>query len=191
MEETIKASYFKVFYFKRFANDLTTLMNCKTGNTTVVEYDVPYWLEQQVKHCYYFRNKYFFFFCEKYCEQFHLTKATGIFDGDLIQLEKFFQHIYKYRDEVFYYPRNNILFDSIVFEEAYLKDYLGGTVDMVIFIKPTKQQVMLDKYRTNIVYYGGINVFDSITNSTFPLRISSIGIFQSLLLGVFAWLTLI
>ena len=137
VDHTIQASYFTVYYLKRFAENTATLINCKTGNTTQLEYEIPFWTKQQVKNCFYFKNKYFFFFCEMYCQKFHLTKANSIFDGDLGQLRKFVEHIIKYRNEVFAYPINNILMDGVSYEERFLEEHYDIVFDEVVFFKPT------------------------------------------------------
>lgn len=88
VENTIRGAYFQVFYFKKFAETLSKLISCQT-NEPKVEYEISYLTTQQVKNCYYFKDKFFFFFCENYCENFHLVKADGLFDGELKQLKKF------------------------------------------------------------------------------------------------------
>lgn len=56
-------------------------------------FEVSFWTNQRVKNCYFFKDKFFFFFCENYCEEFHLTKSEGIFDGELEQIKKFVDQI--------------------------------------------------------------------------------------------------
>ncbi len=82
--KSIKSAYYSIYYVKRFLDDLATLIDCSTSNSTIVSYEISVEKKTQIKNCYYFKNKYFFFFCEKYCENFHLTKASPLFDGDII-----------------------------------------------------------------------------------------------------------
>lgn len=189
VDNTIRASYFTVFYLKRFVENMTQLVNCKTGNTTNLEYDIPFMTKQQVKNCYYFKNKYFFFFCEKYCEQFHLTKANSIFDGDIFELKKFVEHIMATRNSAFYYPSNNLLMDGVGFEEDYLKYYYSEVTKDVVFFRPTTTQVMLDQFKTDVVYYGGMDPWESCENSLYQLVLASAGLIKAIAIGVIVLLS--
>lgn len=184
VEETIRASYFTVYYLKRFADNMGKLINCKTGNSTNLEYEIPFWTKQQVKNCYYFKNKNFFFFCENYCESFHLTKAGSMLDGDLTQLRKFVDHLVVSRQQAFKSPGNNILMDGVGFEEDYLKYYYKEVEQDTVFFKPTTSQVMLDKFATDVVYYGGMNPWESCQNSLYTLTFASAAVVKALVAGV-------
>lgn len=180
VDHTIRASYFTVNYLKRFSETLATLMNCKSGSTDKLVYDIPFWTRQQVKNCFFFKSKYFFFFCENYCEKFHLTRASDILDGDLANLKKFVDHISKYRLDVFYNPSNNILMDGMTFEESYLKDmYPEVMSDTVFFRAGSEQQVMLDKFKTDVVYYGGMDPFEAAQGSKYELVLASAPVFKA------------
>jgi hypothetical protein len=170
VDSTIRASYFTINYLKRYAENLSTLMACKSNATDKPSYEIAYLTRQQVKNCFFFKNKYFFFFCENYCENFHLTKASGLFDGDLVNLQKFVNYIAKYRNEVFYYPNNNILMDGMAFQESFMKDSFTDVLkDSVFFKAGSQQQVLLDKFKTDVVYRGGMNAFVPAQNSKFQL----------------------
>jgi len=174
VDHTIRASYFVVNYLKRYSETLATLMNCKSGSTEKVVYDIPFWTRQQVKNCFFFKSKYFFFFCENYCERFHLTKASDILDGDLVNLKKFVDHIGKYRLDVFYNPNNNILMDGMTFEESYLKDmYPEVMSDTVFFKSGSDQQVSLHKFKTDVLYYGGMDPFEAAQGAKYELVLAS------------------
>lgn len=43
VEKTIRASYFSVYYLKRFAENLTNLMSCKLGSKKELIYEVSWW----------------------------------------------------------------------------------------------------------------------------------------------------
>ena len=147
---------------------MATLINCKVNNSTKLEYDIPVSLAQQIKNCYYFKNKYFFYFCEKYCEKFHLTKASEVFDGDLVQLKKFVDHMILYRRIALNYPNNNLLIDGIRYEESYLNDYYDEVLKDLVFIRPQMQQVMLDKIKTDVVFWGGEDPYLSVKDNLYP-----------------------
>lgn len=175
VDNTIRSSYFSVYYLKRYTENLSSLMNCKSGNTTQLVYDVPFWTRQQVKNCFFFKNKYFFFFCERYCEKFHLTKPSQIFDGDLPQLKKFVDHIMKFREQVFYYPKNNILMDSgIGAPELFLEDNYDEVLRNTVFFKASTSQVMLDKFKTDIVYFGGMDPWESSESSLYQIVLAGV-----------------
>ena len=180
VDYTIRASYFVVNYLKRYSENLATLMNCKSGATEKLVYDIPFWTRQQVKNCFFFKNKYFFFFCENYCEKFHLTKASDILDGDLLNLKKFVDHISKYRNDVFYYPSNNLLMDGMTYEENFMKEMYPEVLrDTVFFRAGSQQQVMLDKFKTDVVYYGGMNPFEAAENCKYELVLASVNVIKA------------
>ena len=189
VEHTIRASYFTVFYLKRFAENMSKLISCKTGDSTQLEYEIPFWTKQQVKNCFYFKNRYFFFFCERYCQKFHLTKANAIFDGDLGELRKFVELLMKTRHETFYYPNNNILMDGVGFEEDFLRYQYENVFKDTVFFRPSTKQVMLDTFKTDVVYYGGMDPWESVENSLYQLVLASSSILNTIVL--FTGLTLI
>jgi hypothetical protein len=174
VDNTIEASFYTASYLKRYAENMAMLMNCKTGAPDHLTYDLSYDTRRQIKECYYFGKKYFFYFCENYCEKFNLTKATELFDGDILNLKKFVDHIRKYRKEAFLYTSNNILMDGMTFEESYLQDITPEVLRDVVFFRSTaSQQVMLDEFKSDVVYYGGMDPYLPIENSGFLLEISS------------------
>ena len=182
VDYTIRASYFTINYLKRYSENMATLMNCKSGASEKLTFEIPFWTRQQVKNCFYFKNKYFFFFCENYCQRFHLTKASDILDGDLANLKKFVDHISKYRSEVFYNPANNILMDGMTYEEGYMIDnYPEVMRDLVFFRAGSQQQVQLDKFKTDVVYFGGMDAFVPAENSKYELVLAGVGRMSALL----------
>ena len=185
VDYTIRSSYFTVFYLKRFAENMVSLINCKTGNSTSLEYEIPFTLTHQVKNCYFFKNRFFFFFCENYCERFHLTRANSIFDGDLGELRKFVEHVMETRRSAFYYPSNNILMlHGVGFEEDYLKYYYQEVFKDTVFYRAVSQQVMLDKFKTDVVYFGGMDPWESCQNSLYQLVLAGTGIVRAVVLAV-------
>ena len=178
VEGGIQASFYTVFYLKRYLDDLATLINCKTKNSIELEFEIPLETRHQIKNCYYFRHRYFFFFCEKFCEHFHITKASEAFDGDLQQIKKFVDHIMVNRHEAFKYPNNNLLTDGVNFEEDILKFNYGVVFKDLVFFRPTTQQVMLDKFNTDVVYYGGMDPWESIEDNKYSLIIGAAGIIR-------------
>lgn len=189
VDDQIKASFYTSYYTKRYLENTATLINCKQNNSTKITYDIPVSVSQQVKNCYYFKNKYFFYFCEKYCENFHLTKASAVFDGDLIQLRKFVDHFYIYRRMAFNYPYNNILTDGLRYEESYLHDFYDEVLKDLVFIRPQMQQVMLDQVKTDVVLYGGMDPFESVDGSKFPFNYGRIDVLMAFL--AFSWTFLV
>lgn len=189
VEHTIRAAYYEIFYVKKFAELTSTLMSCKMGksNLSELDYEIPYWTEQQVKNCYYFKNKYFFFFCENYCEKFHLTKANAIFDGNLEQLEKFVDFISRHRRDAFYDDDNNFLLGGVSWQEDYLAENFREFKENnnnKIFFRPVTNQIMLDRFETDVLLDGGFNPLDSTQGSMYPIELAGVLRFGVVLLGI-------
>jgi hypothetical protein len=184
VEKTIQASFYNIFYVKRYLENLVPLINCKTGSKDKIVMEIPIETQQQVKNCYYFRHRYFFFFCEKYCENFHLTKASSVFDGDIGELRKFVLHLMNNRNEAFEYPNNNILTDGVNFEEDILNFNFTEVFRDLVFFRPTTQQVVLDKFKTDVVYYGGMDPFISIDENKFELTMINASYIPSALVSL-------
>ena len=90
------------------------------------------------------RNKFFFYFCEKYCEHFQLTSPTDLFDGNLRELKKIVDFLKVRREKVFDYPENNILTDGVSFELNVLEMNWQLVFDESVFFRPTYQEHLLD-----------------------------------------------
>lgn len=158
----IRSSFNMLVYIKRYLEDLNVLMNCVTHKNLIVKYEIPLEKKTEIRNCYYYKAKYFFFFCEKYCENFDLTKPDAIFDGDIVQLRKFVMMIMEDRFQAFAYPYNNILTDGVGFEENILNFNYEEVFKDLVFFRPTTQQVLLDKFRSDFQYYGGVNPLISV-----------------------------
>lgn len=189
VENTIRSSYFTVFYLKRYAENLATLINCRTKKTEELVYEIPYWTKHQVKNCYYFKDKYFFFFCERYCQKFHLTKANSIFDGDLTELKKFVDLIIETRHEAFDDPSNNILMNGLTYEEDILKYNYEDVFKNDVFFKSSTNRVQLEKFKTDIVYWGGMDPWESCENSLYQLVLAKSSILKIVIVGVLLWIS--
>ena len=90
------------------------MISCKANNSTVLEFEIAPELQTDITHCLYFQDKYFFYFCEKYCENFEISKPSILFDGDLQALKVFVKHFSLYKNQVFYYPNFNSLEKDII-----------------------------------------------------------------------------
>lgn len=80
------------------------------------------------------------------------------------------------RHKVFQYPNNNLLCDGVNYEEDLLSFLYDNVFKDLVFVRPTNQQVFLDKFKTDIIYYGGFNPWDSTRDNTFQLIIKSVSI---------------
>ncbi len=97
VDRTITASYYKIRYLKEYLGTLSNLISCTSGNFTTFNYDMSIDQINNIRNCFLFKNKFFFFFCSKYCEEFHITKYSQIFDGNIKSLKNIFGHLSTYR----------------------------------------------------------------------------------------------
>lgn len=171
VEQSIHQTFYSVFYVKRYLENMSELISCATNTSEHLIYDIPIKTAMEIKNCYYFKNKYFFFFCGKYCENFHLTSVSPIFDGDVRQLKKFVDLVSAHRKAAFSYPDNNLLVDSVSYEETYLKDNFEEVLKDPVFVRPIVQQNMLDNYTSEFVYYGGVEITTSVDGALYPIEL--------------------
>lgn len=71
------------------------------------------------------------------------------------------------RHQSFKYPNNNIITDGVGFEENILKYNFGEVFKDEVFIRPVTQQVLLDKYNSQFLYYGGVDPSYSVEGNKF------------------------
>jgi hypothetical protein len=159
-------------YIKRYFENLATLISCKTGKPNSLELDISYYRTRQIKNCFFFKAKFFFFFCENYCEQFNLVNPSDLLDNEIKELVKFFNYVADNKEAAFYSPNNNIL-SAGYYEEDFVKkniDYVLKT--KVFFSAGSTHQIDLSTYTTDVVYYGGMNPWTSVENNGFAMNIS-------------------
>lgn len=172
VDKTIQSSYFAVTYIKRFADDTAALIGCKTGAQNSATFDVSFYRKQQVKNCFFFRSKYFFFFCENYCERFDLVKPSDLLDNDIAELKQFFELVRDNKDRAFYNPSNNILWVGSA-QERFVTEQLSYVTGIKSFFPAaTTHQVDLSKFTTDVVYNGGMNPWISVEASTYPFVVA-------------------
>lgn len=184
VEFTIKSSYYKVFFFKKYLESMSKLVNCRTNNDNTIVYQVPFLMTQQIKNCYYFRNRYFFFYCESYCQNYHLTKSSTVFDGNIGQLRKFVSQLIGNRHVAFENPNNNFLVGGIGFEEDYLDNNFGELFVETVFFKSENNLINLDNFQTDVVYYGGIDPWESVNNSDYTINVKGANVLRGVILGL-------
>jgi len=172
VEETIEAAFYTVSYVYRYLNNVVTLMNCETGVVERPQIDLSNFIIEDIKACFFFKNKYFFFLCQKYCNQFNMVKVSPVLDGDLLQLKPFVDFFVKYRSEAFEYPRNNVFADGVGYEENFLVDMYPEVLRDFVFFRPSAQQsVFLDQYTTEVVPYVGMNPIPATVGSNYELTL--------------------
>lgn len=88
VEGTIEASFYTVSYVYRYLNNVVTLMNCQTGGVERPQLDAKSFVAGDIKNCFFFKNKYFFF-CQALGNQFNLVKVSPVLDGDVGALRRF------------------------------------------------------------------------------------------------------
>ena len=175
VEDTIEASFYISSYFQRYLNDITTLMSCRNEGIKPPQINLLNFNNEEVKHCFFFRNKFFFFFCQKYCNQFSMVKASPLFDGDVVGMREFVYFFFENRNKAFDYPHNNILTDGVAYEENFLMDYYGEVLRDTVWFRPNIGQTsFLDQMKTEVTAYSGINPIPATVDSKYPLNILSL-----------------
>lgn len=193
VEKTILSAFYMVTFVKRYIEDFMVLMNCKTGDSDKPQIKIDFLLRQGVKNCFYFRNKYFFF-CQSYCKNFSLTTKSPIIDGDLPQLQNFFNKVKNTRTKAFADPANNIFVSSfdvvkLMFnsDEMFLSSNFNSAVNSNEFFKASDDaKLSISTFNSEVVLLDGINPWVSIENSKYDIVInSSDNILMTIWLSVF------
>lgn len=112
-------------------------------------------------------------------------------EGNLEQLLKFVQFFAKYRSKGFIYPQNNILLDGVSFEENFILSYYRESFRDFVFVRAGgSQQTFLDLYRSEIVFYDGLDPFEVVQDVKYSLYLVQGGVRLevSLLIAAFGFL---
>lgn len=145
VKEQIRMSYYMVYYVKPYIDNMVTLVNCTLNEDHNLTFNINADTQQQVKNCYFMRNQFFFYFCEKYCENFHLTKPTILFDGDIAQLKTVVDFVIDQGSRAYHYAGNNILTDGLDYELNTLNLNWDRLRLETGFFNPNSQKHFLDE----------------------------------------------
>lgn len=149
------------------------LVNCKTGVVDEIRYDILSYTINQIQYCYLYRDKYFFFFCQNYCENFDIAHSSTVLEGNLPLLRKFVDFFQMNRQGVFKHPDQNFMTDQLSIEESFLKNHFNLAIANSQFYKSeANAQVKLEMFNTDIEFEGGIELFALSEGNTYPLMIS-------------------
>jgi hypothetical protein len=156
-----------------------------------LKYSIGYLREKRVKNCYYFNQKYFFFFCEGYCEDFSLIKSAGIVEGDLSEIKPFVEFFNKYKEQIFPNPGENVLIGTMSYDEEYLMENLETFAKEVIFFPPMTDDIDLKGFELDVDFTDGVNPYISAEHSKFDISLASQNIVKlgliCLFFGLLAW----
>ena len=176
VSDTIQSAYFQTFYLKPYLEKSFNLMKCIVNNKQIpnLTYNIGYMREKRVKNCYYFKEKYFFFFCEGYCEDFSLVKSSGIVEGDLSEIKPFVEFFNSYKEQLFEDPGTNVLMGGMSYEEEYLMENLGTFAKEVVFFPPMSDEVDLKGFQIDVSIDSGVNPYFSAEDSQFSIAIAGV-----------------
>lgn len=184
VESTITASFFNTFYLEKYGVALAQVISCKVKEPFKFNSDIDAKMKQHIKNCYYFRDKYFFFFCERYCESFFLTRSSSVLEGEISQLRGLVQHIKSHREDAFESPNQNSMINPGEFEQHFQNDYFGEILNESVLFPPLMDKKPLDKLLTDVVYTGGYDPFISAEGNFYPIYLGA-GLVDLLLGAIF------
>ena len=149
-----------------------------------LKYDIGYLREKRVKNCYYFNQKYFFFFCENYCEDFSLIKSSAIVEGNLSEMKPFVEFINKYKDQMFHDPGNNTLMGILGVDEEYLMSNLHNFSSEMVFFPPMTDEVDLKGFEIDVDVNDGVNPYFSAQDSKFAIVLAGVSLVKFSVIGL-------
>ena len=185
---TINSAYYSVTFLPTYAENLASIIDCKMQTKVRLTFEVDYWSRQHVKNCFYFGKKYFFFYCERYCEMFSMTNSSPIFDGNIAQVRTFVDMVTKYRDEAFYQSKENSLIDVNSYDEKFNEDFFEEVLKSSSMIPAVLNGPSLNGRKTDILFDGGYDPYLVVEKNEYPIEFSSAPLeaLAALLLGVLA-----
>ena len=194
VEKTIPAAFFEVFYIKEIAEIMSVLVSCGKNIEQIekLEYELPVDGVEQVKNCFHFREKYFFYHCSSYCERFNFARAIGFFDGNLEQLRKFVQFFKENRKGGFPNCNSNFMVDLGSGEENFLEknfeEFGRHLNNNELFFVPEHEDYAFDKMEIEVALEGGIDLFPSTFGSMYPLILNFEKIMSMGLVLIISWM---
>ena len=102
-----------------------------------------------------------------------MVKPRGLFDGEIQELEKFVTYIIDNKDKVFQNPNNNILMFTLTYEEDVLEENFRKLKNIDKFFTSSVAGQGLDTFKTDVSFFGGMNPWDSVQISQYPLEIAN------------------
>lgn len=152
-------------------NNVYDLLTCKGSGVPTIFFN-KFFINpierQQISNCYFFKNEAFIFFCENYCEMFHLTKPSTFFDGDIEQLKFFVNYLRENWYKFFANPNNNVLSTINTYEDYLIVQGYTRT-DKIWEFFSSATNINLSLYKTDVLYYGGMNVFEGTRGNYFSI----------------------
>ena len=181
---TIQAAYFQTFYVKPYLEKATDLMSCVLNQEKNLKYDIGYFQEKTVKNCYYFQQKYFFYFCESYCENFSMIKTTSIIEGDMTQLRPFVMFFHDSKDALFDDPENNVLMGRVTYEDEFITENIGSFSKEVIFFPPMTDAVDMKEFLVDVDLEDGVNPYYSAKGAKFTIYLANVNLWNLVIISV-------
>ena len=190
VSDTIQSAYYQVFYLKPYLEKSFNLMKCVVNDPKIpdLKYSIGFLREKRVKNCYYFNQKYFFFFCEEYCEDFSLIKSAGIVEGDLSEIKPFVEFYNNYKEQLFPSPGQNVLIGTMSYDMEYLMENLGTFAKEVIFFPPMTDDIDLRGFELDVDFNDGVNPYVSAQGSLFNISIANANVIKMGLICLFYFL---
>lgn len=172
---TIQAAYFQTFYLKRYLETAADMINCVNNQSVDMDYEIGFIKEKQIKNCYYYQQRYFFYFCEGYCETFNMSKSTSVVEGSLPQMRKFYEMFKREKERLFESPGNNELMGSPSWEEEYIDQRIGHYANETIFFPPVDASAELQEFVIDVQSEGGVDPFFSAKGAEFGIYLAGVG----------------
>ena len=100
-----------------------------------------------------------------------------------MQLQKFIELIKHSRHSVFELPDNNVLTDGVLFEEDLLQmnyDQFSNDFGDNLFFKSISKEHLLDEFQSDVVFYGGIDLWSSVKDNKYKIFINK----EQILIGI-------
>ena len=180
--ESADGAYYYIFYLYHYLEDLKTLIDCELNDqgrrmkpdyTDLKLTPIPETDQNNIKNCFYKRDKALITACEGFCNSFNLAKPHPVIEGDIVTLKKYVEFVNLRAQNAFSTEQNALFKNPEDIVEIIYENVTKASV-MYVFFQSDHQTHLLDSMGSDTLVYGGINPFHSGESNMYHTVLASV-----------------
>ena len=177
VEDTVDGTYNYVFILSDYLDRMKTIVECFLGEqsekfketySNLKFYLSPDYDTHTVKECFARKEHGILEHCEKYCNQFNMSKINKMIEGDATQMFKYVDFLHA-RKNVIFKNFTNIFVNDASYTYNLISDDYEDSQEVYMFFVPSHQKKLLDEMNSDVLALGGINPYDSGVDNRFNI----------------------